>query len=130
MDKDNNMELGIGKRTEEQEVSGNQIVGAKVQRIVISSDSWAALRAITDKVNDSFIGGRVHQTDVANWIITRFQAELDEQKIKEIRVEYFDDVAMLESVFKQAKESGKVSSELKAYLQKQLGLEETTRRKK
>ncbi len=120
---------GTGTGTENQEDSANQTVSAKVQRIVVSNESWSALKAITDRVNDGFNGGRVNQTEIANWIISRFQAELDEAQIKEIRAEHFDEVAMLESVLKQAKESGKVPTDFKALLQRQLGLEEPVKRR-
>lgn len=119
----------INTNTEREEVSANQGVGTKVQRIVVSNESWAALKAIIDKVNDGFNGGRVNQTEVANWIILRFQSELDEAQIKEIRAEHFDEVAMLESILKQAKESGKVPTDFKNLLQKQFGLDEPTKRK-
>lgn len=119
----------INTNTEREEVSTNQGVGTKVQRIVVSNESWAALKAIIDKVNDGFNGGRVNQTEIANWIILRFQSELDEAQIKEIRAEHFDEVAMLESILKQAKESGKVPTDFKNLLQKQFGLDEPTKRK-
>jgi hypothetical protein len=119
----------INTNTEREEVGANQGVGTKVQRIVVSNESWAALKAIIDKVNDGFNGGRVNQTEIANWIILRFQSELDEAQIKEIRAEHFDEVAMLESILKQAKESGKVPMDFKNLLQKQFGLDEPTKRK-
>ena len=120
---------GSGTETENQEKSASQTGSAKVQRIVVSNESWVALKAITDKVNDGFNGGRVNQTEIANWIISRFQSELDEAKIKEIRAEHFDEVAMLESVLRQAKESGKVPTDFKALLQRPLGLEEPMKRR-
>ena len=119
----------INTNAKREEVSANQGVGTKVQRIVVSNESWAALKAIIDKVNDGFNGGRVNQTEIANWIILRFQSELDEAQIKEIRAEHFDEVAMLESILKQAKESGKVPTDFKNLLQKQFGLDEPTKRK-
>lgn len=127
--KNKEIKEGSGTETENQEDSANQTGSTKVQRIVVSNESWVALKAITDKVNDGFNGGRVNQTEIANWIISRFQSELDEAQIKEIRAEHFDEVAMLESVLRQAKESGKVPTDFKALLQKQLGLEEPVKRR-
>jgi hypothetical protein len=66
---------------------------------------------------------------MANWILMRFHSDLDEAQIKEIQVEYFDEVAMLESIFRQAKESGKVPTDFKALLQKQFGLDEPSKKK-
>ncbi len=123
----NNINTNTG--TEREEDRTNQTVSAKLQRIVVSNESLSALKVIIDKVNDGFNGGRVNQTEVANWIILRFQSELNEAQIKEIRAEHFDEVAMLESILKQAKESGKVPTDFKNLLQKQLGLDESPKRK-
>ncbi len=126
-----NKEIKEGSRTETEnkEDSANQTGSAKVQRIVVSNDSWVALKSITDKVNDGFYGGRVGQTEIANWIILRFHSELDEAQIKEIRTEHFDEVVMLESILRQAKESGKVPTDFKALLQRQLGFEGPVKRR-
>jgi len=123
----NNKEIRTG--TENQKNCAIQTVSARVQRIVVCNESWSALKAITDRVNDGFNGGRVNQTEITNWIISRFQSELDETQIREIRAEHFDEVAMLESVLKQAKESGKVPIDFKALLQRQLAQEEPVKRR-
>ncbi|MGE3611394.1 MAG: hypothetical protein AB7I27_17510 [Bacteriovoracaceae bacterium] len=118
---------GTGEEESTEEVKNNE--NGKVQRIAVSKEAQGTLKAITDRVNDGFMGGKVNLVEMANWILLRFQNELDETKIKEIRAEHFDEVAMLESVLKQAKESGKVPSDFKVLLQKQLGLEEPAKRK-
>lgn len=124
MDNENNKEIKI-QNTEETKNSGNE----KIQRITVSKEAQNALENIKDRVNDGFTGGKVNLTQMANWILLRFQNELDETQIKEIRAEHFDEVAMLESILKQAKESGKVPTDFKALLQKHLNQEEPTRRK-
>ena len=129
MENKNSRNKEEGQNAGTEEGSSNQVSGAKVQRIVVSNESWAALKAIVDKVNDGFNGGRVNQTEIANWIISRFQSEIDDAQIKEIRAEHFDEVAMLESLLRQAKQSGKVPTDFKALLQKQLGLDEPAKRK-
>nr|BFD64568.1 hypothetical protein BdHM001_32490 [Bdellovibrio sp. HM001] len=129
MENNNSNNINTNTGTEREEDRTNQPVSAKLQRIVVSNESLTALKAIIDKVNDGFNGGRVNQTEIANWIILRFQTELDESQIKEIRAEHFDEVAMLENILKQAKESGKVPTDFKNLLQKQFGLDEPTKRK-
>jgi Fe-S cluster assembly ATPase SufC len=129
MDNNNNNNINTNTGTERELDRTNQTVSAKLQRIVVSNESLAALKAIIDKVNDGFNGGKVNQTEIANWIILRFQSELDESQIKDIRAEHFDEVAMLENILKQAKESGKVPTDFKSLLQKQFGLDEPTKRK-
>lgn len=129
MENKNSRNKEEGQNTENEEGSSNQVAGTKVQRIVVSNESWAALKAMVDRVNDGFNGGRVNQTEIANWIISRFQSEIDEAQVKEIRAEHFDEVAMLESLLRQAKQSGKVPTDFKALLQKQLGFDEPVKRK-
>ena len=124
MDNENNKEIKI-QNTEETKNSGNE----KLQRITVSKEAQNALENIKDRVNDGFSGGKVNLTQMANWILLRFQNYLDEAYIKDIRAEHFDEVAMLESILKKAKESGKVPTDFKALLQKQLGLDEPTKRK-
>jgi Fe-S cluster assembly ATPase SufC len=123
MDNNINNNINTNTGTEREEDRTNQTVSAKLQRIVVSNESLVALKAIIDKVNDGFNGGKVNQTEIANWIILRFQSELDESQIKDIRAEHFDEVAMLENILKQAKESGKVPTDFKSLLQKQFGLD-------
>jgi len=131
-------ETGTGKEEETktesetgtEEESASQSVSEKIQRIAVSKEAQSSLKAVTDRVNDGFMGGKVNLVQMANWILNRFQTELDEAQIKEIRAEHFDEVAMLESVLKQAKDSGKVPTDFKALLQKQLGLDESPKRKK
>lgn len=117
-----------GPGTEED--TANQVVSAKLPRVVVSKEAQAALKTVTDRINDGFSGGKVGQSEIANWILLRFQSDLDEAQIKEIRAEHFDEVAMLESILKQAKESGKVPTDFKVLLQKQLGFDESPKRKK
>ncbi len=129
MDNNINNNINTNTGTEREEDRTNQTVSAKLQRIVVSNESLVALKAIIDKVNDGFNGGKVNQSEIANWIILRFQSELDESQIKDIRAEHFDEVAMLENILKQAKESGKVPTDFKNLLQKQFGLDEPSKRK-
>ena len=78
----NNINTNTGtERAEREEDRMNQPGSAKLQRIVVSNESLAALKAIIDKVNDGFNGGRVNQTELANWIILRFQSEISESQI-------------------------------------------------
>lgn len=119
-------EKGEGEmNTEENKKNGPE----KIQRITVSKEAQNVLERIKERVNDGFIGGRINLTQMANWILMRFHAELDDTQIKEIRAEHFDEVTMLENVLKLSKESGKVPSDFKALLQKQFSLEEPTKRK-
>ena len=118
-----------GSGTETTNSTASAMANEKLQRIAVSKEAQNALKTVADRVNEGFNGGKVGLTEMANWIILQFQSDLDELKIKEIRAEHFDEVAMLESILKQAKESGKVPTDFKALLQKQLGLDESPKRK-
>jgi hypothetical protein len=124
------MDKDINKNKEEEKNEGNRNGGNEdIQRITVSREAQGALGSIVDRVNDGFTGGKVNRTQMANWLLLKFNNELDEAQIKEIRAEHFDEVAMLENILRQAKESGKVPSDFKALLQKQLGIEEPSKKK-
>jgi hypothetical protein len=117
----------IVKEREEEKKDRNG--SEEIQRITVSKEAQGALGGVVDRVNNGFVGGKVNRTQMANWILLRFSNELDDSQVKEIRAEHFDEVAMLEAILKRAKESGKVPTDFKALLQKQLGLDESTKKK-
>jgi hypothetical protein len=91
----------------------------EILRITVSKLGQDALTAIVDRVNDGFIGGKINRTQIANWIMVRFNEKLSDAEVKEIRVEHFDEVAALEAILRRAKELGKVPTDFKSLLQKQ-----------
>ena len=99
-------------------------------RVSISRAADTALAAIVERINDGFDGGKVSRTNAANWIIQKFQANMGDADIREIRAEHFDEVAVLEAVFLRARRGGQVPPELKAFLQKQIGLDDAPKKKK
>jgi hypothetical protein len=115
------MDKDIGKEIrEEYGDSGNNKKMEEIQRITVSKQGQEALTAIVERINDGFMGGKINRTQAVNWIMLRFHEELTDADIKEIRAEHFDEIAVLEALLRQAKESGKVPSEFKALLQKQM----------
>lgn len=100
----------------------------EMHRITVSRGAERALMGILERVNDGFAGGRVNRTQIANWVLLRFSDRLDDAEIKEIRMEHFDEVAVLETILRQAKESGRVPAEFKGLLQKQLGMDEAPKK--
>lgn len=99
-------------------------------RVSISRTADAALAMIVERINDGFDGGKISRTNVANWIIQKFQASMSETDIREIRAEHFDELAVLEAVYMRARRGGQVPPELKAFLQKQIGLDDAPKKKK
>lgn len=92
----------------------------EIQRITVSKSGQDALTAIVERVNDGFIGGKINRTQAANWIMMRFNENVTDAEIREIRAEHFDEIAVLEAILRKAKESGKVPTDFKALLLKQL----------
>jgi len=124
-----NQGTGTGTETEEKTEENKGNGNEKLERITVSKEAQNTLGKITDRINDGFNGGKVNRTQMTNWILKQFLNDLDETQIKEIRAEHFDEVAMLENILKQAKESGKVPTDFKALLQKQFGLDEPKKKK-
>ncbi len=102
----------------------------EIHRITVSRAADEALDGIVERINDGFDGGRVNRMQAASWIVLRSVETFGENEIKDIRADHFDEVAMLESVLRRAKKTGKVPSELKALLQKHIGLEEPAKKRK
>lgn len=100
-----------------------------VLRLSVSQSAERCLVSVMDRVNDGFAGGRVNRTQVANWIFSKFAKDCSDQDIRDIRAEHFDEVAVLESLLRKAKETGSVPSELREILQKELRLDEPGRKK-
>lgn len=115
---------GNGEENKDKEQKNEEL-----HRITVSKQGERALAAVVERINDGFVGGKVNRTQVANWILARFNDSLSETEIKEIRMEHFDEVAVLESILRQAKESGRVPAELKGLLQKQLGMDEAPKKR-
>ncbi|HXH30977.1 MAG TPA: hypothetical protein VNJ01_09210 [Bacteriovoracaceae bacterium] len=101
----------------------------EIQRITVSKEAQGALGTIVDTVNEGFFGGKVNRTQMANWILSKFSNELDDVTIKQIRADHFDEIAMFETILRQAKETGKVPSEFKILLHKHQNYEEPSKKK-
>jgi hypothetical protein len=129
-EKEKDMDIGFGLENEKDWNINNkngygsneskEIKTDEIQRITVSKLGQDALTAIVERVNDGFIGGRINRTQASNWIMMRFNENLTDTEIREIRAEHFDEVAVLEAILRKAKESGKVPTEFKALLQKQI----------
>lgn len=97
-------------------------------RLTVSKSAEQALIAVLERVNDGFEGGRVNRTDLASWVLVQFAERVSDGDIREIRAEHFDELALLESIYKRARESGRVPAEFRALLQSQIGLEPSSKK--
>jgi len=99
-------------------------------RITVSKDAENALAEILDKVNSGFEGGKVSRTQMANWVILKFRDVLSSAQVREIRLQHINEFDYLEAIFRKAKREGKIPTELKAFMNRELSLEETTTKRK
>jgi hypothetical protein len=113
-------ESGAGTKTE------NEI---ESHRLTINKMTEQALALAVERINEGFQGGKVNRSQVANWAIIRFNENLETEEIREIRAEYVDEFSALDAILRRAKGSGKLPPELRAYLQKEMGFEDATKKK-
>jgi len=101
----------------------------EILRMTVSKQGERALVDVMEKVNENFNGGKVSKVQLINWILKRFKDDLDESMVREIRADHFDEVAVLESLLRKVKETGKVPPEFKQLLQREIGLDGSGRKK-
>ena len=105
-------------KTENTNTKGNEIY-----RIAVTLEAEKALIELMEKVNRDFDGGKVSRSELASWMLIRANKDLDESILQDVRADHFDEVAALEALYRKAKETGKVSNELKQILLKQGGFD-------
>lgn len=98
-------------------------------RLTINGVAEIALSRAMDRVNDGFQGGKINRNQLAVWAILKFAENLDEPEIKAIRAEHLDEFSAIDAVLRRAKEAGQLPSELRAFIQKQMGFDEAPKRK-
>ncbi len=103
--------------------------GTDSHRLTINRAAEMALVGAVERINEDFQGGKVNRNQIAVWAILRFSDGLTEDEIKEIRADHLDEFSALDAVLRKAKESGKLPPELRAFVQKQLGFEEPSKKK-
>jgi len=120
------MDKDLGKNREQ---GSNTEAGKDGHRLTINRAAEAVLVRAVERINDGYDGGRVNRNQVAIWAVQRFGERLDDEEIREIRSEYLDEFSAIDAVLRRAKETGKLPPELKAFLQKQMGLDDAPKKK-
>jgi hypothetical protein len=88
-----------------------------------------ALCRIIERINDGFSAGKVSRMQALSWLILYNEQNLSDSVILQIRADHYDEITMLEAILRQAKTAGKLPQELRGFLHKQMGLEETMKKK-
>jgi hypothetical protein len=94
-------------------------------KVTISRKAESTVGAMLSKVNNGFEGGRVNRQNLISWILVRFSDECDEQEIRAIRADHFDELVLLELCLKRAKQAGSLPADLRKLLLAQAGLDDT-----
>lgn len=110
-----NTGIGSGSDSAEKEHDG-------IHKIAITKESERALVGVIEKVNDGYNGGRATRQGVASWIIMQFAKTVAPHDIKAMRLEFLNEISLLELALRRSKDSGKLSPELKKLLMQQMGL--------
>jgi hypothetical protein len=95
----------------------------EIYRVTVTKSADEALEKIIRQVNENFEAGKVNRSQVVTWILLNFSKNLSDSVIQEIRGDHFDELALLESLFKKAKKTGKIPSDLKNLLMRQSGFD-------
>lgn len=99
-------------------------------RIAVTKKVDEEISEMIVKVNDGFNAGKVNRPQLVNWILSKFYSSLGDTEIKAIRADHFDEISLLDSILRHAKETGKIPNEFRALLQKQMGLEDSPKKTK
>lgn len=99
-------------------------------RIAVTKKVDEEISEMIVKVNDGFNAGKVNRPQLVNWILSKFYNSLGDTEIKAIRADHFDEISLLDSILRYAKETGKIPNEFRALLQKQMGLEDSPKKTK
>jgi hypothetical protein len=95
----------------------------EVVKITITKEAEAQLMRVMDRVNDGFEAGRINRQELVSWAVLQFAQECNADVIRAIRQDHFDEVAFLESILRQGKETGKLPQEIRSALKLHLGME-------
>lgn len=119
------MDIIEEKKTEEKtgEKSGDEFV-----KVTISKKAEKAAMDLLAKVNDGFDGGRVNRQDLVSWVLMKFAEDCNDQDIRAIRADHFDEITLIELCLKKSKQSGSLPPELRKILLAQAGLDDSVKK--
>ena len=96
----------------------NQIENENIVKITVTKEAVDKLFEVMNRVNEGFDGGRVNRQDLASWIIEKFEKNVSESDISQIRKDFFSEKLWLENILKRSKETGEVPEFLRDVLRK------------
>jgi hypothetical protein len=121
----------ITKKEKKQEMEKSKTNVNKVQdqyRVVINIEANLALEEAVRKVGESYDGGIIDKSGVANYVFTHIARLISETDIKAMRHLYFDEALVLNTIARKAAKEGKLPDDLKRALREHYGIVEKERR--
>lgn len=88
-------------------------------KITITKEAGQCLSELVDLANDGFDGGRINRQSLASFIIEKFKASHSEADLIQLRQSQYDDMAMLEAMYRKMKDTGKMPDFLRDALRRQ-----------
>ena len=117
-----NSDTEMGKKLAKDEKNGEQ--GS--YRVSVSKEANAVLEEVLAKVNSGFVGGKVQKSDLANYVFMRLKDLIDDDAIKTLQAECFDD---REALWKLSKNELEIPAALKKAIREAYGLSELPRKR-
>ena len=88
-------------------------------KITITKEAGQSLAELVDLANEGFDGGRINRQALASFIIEKFKENHSESDFVQLRQSQYDDMAMLEAMYRKMKETGKMPDFLREALRSQ-----------
>ena len=117
-----NSDTEMGRKLAKDEKNGDQ----ESYRVSVSKEANAVLEEVLAKVNSGFIGGKVQKSDLANYVFMRLKDLIDDDAIKTLQAECFDD---REALWKLSKNDQEIPADLKKAIRQAYGLIESPRKR-
>jgi len=117
-----NSDTEMGKKLAKESKSEDQ----ESYRVSVSKEANVILEEVLAKVNSGFFGGKVHKSDLANYVFMRLKDLIDDDDIQNIQSECFDD---REALWKLSKNDQEIPADLKKAIRQAYGLIQSPRKR-
>lgn len=97
-------------------------------RLTVSKAAERAVIKVVEKVNQEFEAGQVNRSQVASWVLLKFSEDLTSDDLRAIRADHVNEITLFEHYFKKAKETGQIPSEIRDFIRKMAGNNDTQRK--
>ncbi len=95
-------------------------------RVSVRKEANAILEEVLAKVNSGFVGGKVQKCDLANYVFMRLKDLVDDDAIKALQADCFDD---REALWKLSKNEHEIPAALRKAIREVYGFAESPRKK-